>query len=94
MLKKIYTPIAKFPPIIEDIRIEVKDNIKTTDIIDSIREQSNLIKSVSLLDRYESLRTFHIIFQDKFRNLTTDEIEPIRKQIIASVEKSFKATLK
>ncbi|MGH7246303.1 MAG: phenylalanine--tRNA ligase subunit beta [Candidatus Levyibacteriota bacterium] len=89
-LKKTFTPLAKYPPIIEDIALVVDGSVKTGDIIDEIKKQSGLIADVSLLDMYESSRTFHIVYQDKEKNLTTQDVEKIREKILGSLEKKFK----
>ncbi|HSW88512.1 MAG TPA: phenylalanine--tRNA ligase subunit beta [Candidatus Saccharimonadales bacterium] len=88
-LKKVYTPIAKYPPIIEDISVSVDTAIKTGNIIEEIKKQSPLIVEVSLLDQFEDKRTFHILYQDKGRNLTNEEVAKIREKIISTLEKKF-----
>ena len=87
--KKVFTPLAKYPPIIEDIALIVRDEILTGDIIENIKKQSPLIVSASLLDKYESTRTFHIVYQDSEKNLTNEEITEIRKKILQSVKEKF-----
>lgn len=89
ILKKTYTPIAKYPPILEDMAFVLDTNIPTGDIIEKIKQQSPLITEVSLLDQYEDKRTFHIRYQDKEKNLTNEEISKIREKINIAVEKEF-----
>lgn len=93
-LHKSYSPISKYPPVIEDIAFVFNENIPTADIIAEIKKQSSLISNVSLLDRYENSRTFHILYQDPERNLTTEEVSGIRNLIISALEKEFHAKLK
>ena len=93
-LHKVYTPLAKYPAITEDISLILNPKTKTGDVTAEIQKQSNLVVAVSLLDMYEDTRTFHIVYQHKNRNLTTEEVADIRKKIIATVEKSFKAKVK
>ncbi|HXS14827.1 MAG TPA: phenylalanine--tRNA ligase subunit beta [Candidatus Saccharimonadales bacterium] len=93
-LKKTYTPLAKYPAITEDISFVLPQEIKTGDVIEEIQKQSTLIKEVSLLDIFEQTRTFHILYQSKERNLTTEEVGEIRKKIIGSVEMKFKGKVK
>jgi len=92
-LQKIYIPIAKYPPIVEDLSIIIDEKIKTGDIIDKIKKQDTLITDVSLLDTFENKRTFHIVYQDKEKNLKSEEMGKIREKIIASLEKTFHAKL-
>lgn len=93
-LHKTYTPLAKYPVITEDIAFILDSKVKTGDMIEEIQKQSNLIGEVSLLDMYKDTRTFHIVYQHKNKNLTTEEVGEIRKKIIASIEKTFKGKAK
>jgi phenylalanyl-tRNA synthetase beta chain len=93
-LKKEYKPLNKFPPIIEDLSVIVDVNIKTADIVKNIQSQSDLITDVSLKDSYKNSRTFHINYQDPQKNLTNQEVSKIREQIITSLKKEFKASVR
>lgn len=85
--KKTYKPIAKYPPVIEDLALIVPGNIETSEIVHNIQEQSPLIVEVSLLDQFSNSRTFHIVYQDPSKNLTTKEVSEIRERIINSLRK-------
>jgi phenylalanyl-tRNA synthetase beta chain len=91
--KKVYTPANKYPPIIEDISVEISDDIVTRDIIETIKKQSNQISEVSLLDRYQNKRTFHLHYQDKTKNLTSEDASAIRKSIIIALKETYRATI-
>lgn len=93
-IKKSYKPLAKFPPIIEDLSIEAEDVVSTHDIIKDIKSQSDLIAEVSLLDQFGEKKTFHIIYQNSTKNLTLSEVSKIRGQIIKSLQKNFRALVK
>ncbi len=93
-LKKIYKPLAKFPPVVEDLTLIVDDGINTETLIEEIQMQSDLISDVSLKDQYELSKTFHIVYQAEDRNLTNEEVSEIREKIISSIQKRFKATVK
>lgn len=93
-LKKIYKPIAKYPPVIEDISLLVQPETKTGDIIEEIYKQSELIKEVSLLDQFKESRTFHIVYQSPNKNLTNEEVAKIRQSILKKLEETFEAKLK
>ncbi len=91
---KKYQPIPKYPPIIEDISIVANPKILTGEIITEIRKQSNLIKDVSLLDQFETSRTFHIIYQHPKKSLTSNEVAKVREKIIKILQEKFEARVK
>ncbi len=90
-LKKIYRPISKFPTAVEDMRFEIDPEIKFEKIIKTIREQSTLIKDAILLDAYKDKKTFRVTYQSDEKNLTANDIKPIREKIVEALSKSFKA---
>lgn len=92
--KKVYKPLAKFPRLIEDITFVLDPTIQTSDVVEEIKLQSFLITDVSLKDIYETSRTFHIIYQSQDKNLTSNDIGEIRKEIINSIENKFDAKVK
>lgn len=93
-LSKVFTPLPKYPPVLEDISLVLEEDVQTGDVIDEIKKQSSLVHQVSLLDQYKDTRTFHIVYQHKEKNLTTDEVGEIRTKIIGNLEKKFSAKLK
>ncbi len=93
-LNKKFKPLPKYPPIIEDLAIVVRENVRTDQILDAIKRESPLISSVSLLDSFESSRTFHIVYRDPQKNLTTDEVSKIRSKILKTLKEKLSAMLK
>ena len=93
-LKKTYTQLQKYPPILEDITIEVKEDIETGEIIELIKSQSSLVSNVSLKDKYQNNRTFHIVYQDQNKNLSNDEVGEVREKIVTSLKEKFDAKIK
>jgi len=91
---KAFRPLPKYPPIVEDISIVADKNIKTSDLVAEIKNQSPLIVNVTLLDQFENSRTFHIIYQHQDRNLIMDDVEKIRKKILINLKKKFNVRLK
>jgi phenylalanyl-tRNA synthetase beta chain len=92
-LQKTFIPLTKFPPIIEDITFVLDETIASGDVIEEIKNQSPLVAQVSLLDKFNANRTFHILYQDPQKNLTNEEVAVIREKIIESVTKKFQAHL-
>jgi phenylalanyl-tRNA synthetase beta chain len=93
-LKKIYSPISKYPPVVEDLAIIASENVQTGDLLDEIEKQSNLIREVSLLDKYHETRTFHIVYQSNTKNLTDKEVGEIREKILKVLKGKYNARLK
>lgn len=93
-MKKTFTPLAKYPPITEDVSFVLEQTVKTGDVIQEIQKQDVLIQHVSLLDIYEDTRTFHIVYQDKQKNLTTEEVAKIHERIVSALSKKFGAKVK
>ncbi|MDP2649315.1 MAG: phenylalanine--tRNA ligase subunit beta [bacterium] len=92
-LKKVYKPIPKFPPIIEDIRVTLSDNVSYKQIVSLIKKQSDLISEVNLLDIYENKKTFRIRYQDPKKTLTNEEVSKIREKIISLLQKNLSAKI-
>ena len=92
-LSKKYKPIPKYPPIIEDLTIEVPEKITARDITEEIKKQSPLIESVTFQSIFRNNRTFHIVYQSKQGNLTTKEVARIREKIIEVLKQKFKAKI-
>ncbi len=91
---KTYTPLLKYPAIIEDMTFVLKLKTPVADLIQIIKSASSLIQTVESTDAYKNNRSFRITYQSPKKNLTDKEIEKIRKKIIARVQKNFGAKLK
>lgn len=91
--KKTYTPIARFPPVIEDFTFVVKPKTYLQNLIQLIKKSSLIIKSVALIDHYKDSRTLRVTYQNSKKNLTEKEVKKIRENIIERA-KTLGATLK
>jgi len=92
-LKKIYKPIAKFPPIIEDFRFQLPESVTFDQVVNLIKKQDKLVADVSLLDVYKDKKTFRVSYQDPTKNLTVQDIVKVREKIINHIESDFKGKL-
>jgi len=90
---KSYKEPAKFPPIIEDVRVEIPPHYHFSKIEKAIKELNELIYSVSLLDVYKNKKTFRITYIDRTRSMSNEDVEPIRKAVEELLISHFKATL-
>jgi phenylalanyl-tRNA synthetase beta chain len=93
-IKKIYKPLSKYPPSIEDLALIAPEHVKTGEIIDLIKKQSTLISEVTLFDKYQETRTFHVIYQSYEKNLTSEEVGEIRKKVLKVLREKLDARLK
>lgn len=89
-----YKQIALYPPIIEDFSFVFEKNPEIGEILTTIKKSSPLIFAVSVLDRFQKTITFRIAFQDPKRSLSSEEIHPLRKEIIRNLEDKFQAKVK
>jgi phenylalanyl-tRNA synthetase beta chain len=91
--KKTYTPVPKFPPAIEDIRIKIDEKIEYSKIISTIKKAGTLVSSASLLDTYQDKKTFRITYQSREKNLTANDIKEIRDKIIHNLKQELRADI-
>lgn len=91
---KTYTPIPKYPPIVEDLAFIVPNQFEIGPLLTALKSVHPLIYSVTLLDVHENTRTVHIEYLDRNKNLTDEEVRPIREKIIRLAEENFILTLK
>ncbi len=89
-----FVPIPKYPPLVEDLALIAPTSVLAGNIIELIKKQSPLITDVSLLDKYEDTRTFHIVYQSYEKNLTSEDVTPIREKILKALKEKFSARLK
>lgn len=92
--KRVYKPPSKYPSIVEDISVIAPGTVWTADLIDTIKKQSALITDVTLLDKYQDTRTFHIVYQSETKNLTNDDVKQIREKVLHSLKTKFQAKIK
>lgn len=91
---KTYKPLSKYPPSVEDLAIVAPTNVLTGEIMNLIKKQSDLIREVNLLDKYQDTRTFHIVYQSYQKNLTSEEVGDIREKILKALKEKFGARQK
>ncbi|RJQ37004.1 phenylalanine--tRNA ligase subunit beta [Candidatus Microgenomates bacterium] len=90
-LSKTYTPILKFPPVIEDISMILPKEVMFQEVVNVIKNQSDLIKEVNLFDTYENKKSFRIKYQDPQKTLTNEEVSKVREKVYQALEKELEA---
>jgi phenylalanyl-tRNA synthetase beta chain len=93
-LTRQYIPIPKYPASFEDLAFVVQEKTPVGPMIETIQTLDPLISDVSLFDSFQNIRTFHITYQSKDKNLTAADTQPVREKIIQTLEKKFQASLK
>lgn len=91
---KQYNPIPKHPASYEDIAIVVPDKTLIGPMMNDMKSVDPLIWDVTLLDRYQNIRTFHVTYQSHKKNLTADDIQPVRKKILHMIASKYQGILK
>jgi phenylalanyl-tRNA synthetase beta chain len=91
---KKYQAIPKYPPIIEDLSLVVPEKTFVGEIIEVIKNNSPIIKSVEMIDSFENIRTFRVNYQHVRKTLTDKEVEKIRNKIIKDLKDKLKIQLK
>ena len=91
---KQYRPPPKYPPIYEDFTFVVPPKIAVGPIMEALKSANPLITDISLLDTYENTRTLHVTYQSREKNLTDDDVRPIREKLIKVASDTFGASIK
>jgi len=91
---KTYKPIPKYPPIVEDLSFVVPEKFQIGPLMSSLKATHHLVSDVTLLDVHEQTRTLHITYQNPEKNLTSEEIVPVRNKLIQVAQQKFAVSLK
>jgi len=89
-----YQSIPKYPPSFEDIALIVPEKTLIGPMIEDMKNLDPLIADVTLLDQYQNTKTLHITYQSNTKNLTGEDIRPIREKLLKLVASKYQATLK
>lgn len=98
-----YQALPKYPSMVRDLAIKVKDEVLSADVIKEIKKVNHeIIESVQLFDVYKGEHieegykstAFSIVFRNKERTLTENEVEKINRDILKALEIKFNAVLR
>lgn len=99
-----FKEVSKFPPITRDISFIVDKSFIPNNYYDLIRDLGgDLIEQVELLDKYANEKkfgkdkmsyTYRVVYRSNERTLTTEEIDPIQKNVYDETAKQFEAELR
>jgi phenylalanyl-tRNA synthetase beta chain len=82
-----YKAIPKTAIVTEDLTFTLPKKIRVGEIIKLINQSNELITSVELKDIYKQNYSFAITYHDPKENLSSDDLKPVRKKIVAELEK-------
>lgn len=98
-----YEALPKYPSMVRDLAVIVKDEVLVGDMIETIKSASPyLIEGVNLFDVYKGEHieegykscAFSVTFRNKERTMKDKEVEKINDQILHDLEKKFEAKLR
>lgn len=98
-----YVALPKYPAMVRDIAVIVKDEILAGDMIEVIEAANpHLIESVKLFDVYKGEHidegyksvAFSVTYRNKERTLKDKEVENINNKILQDLESKFEAKLR
>ena len=102
-MKKVYTPIPKFPAATRDLAVLVDDDVLVGDIEEAIRKAGgNLVEKVELFDIYKGAQiakgkksiAYAIVYRDLKKSLKDEEVNKIHDKILKALENKFNAELR
>ncbi|MGB4439184.1 MAG: phenylalanine--tRNA ligase subunit beta [Sedimentibacter sp.] len=98
-----YEALPKYPSMVRDIAVKVKDEVLAGDMEQAIKDVNpHLIESVKLFDVYKGEHieegykstAFSVTYRNKERTLKEKEVENIHNKILQVLESKFSATLR
>ncbi|NLG06202.1 MAG: phenylalanine--tRNA ligase subunit beta [Candidatus Pacebacteria bacterium] len=88
-----YQKSNQYAQIIEQLTFTLKKPVAVGDFINTLIKSHKDIKDFTLVNVYQDNYTFAIIYQDNNKNLSTEDVEPIRQQVVSLAKKKFQAQL-
>ncbi len=102
-LLTVYKPLPKYPAIVRDISMLVKDDIYVRDLEKAIEENSgSLVEDITLFDVYKGGQiaegyksvSFSITFRAEDRTLVDNDVNSVMTDILSALEQKFGAVLR
>jgi phenylalanyl-tRNA synthetase beta chain len=92
-LHPTHIPSFPFSPIIEDLTFTLPSKTHLGPVIATVQRAHPLIQTVSLKSTYKANATFSITYQDRKRQLTDQDITPVRALIVSKLKEDHQAKL-
>ena len=90
--EKIFENVRKFPPVLRDISMFVKSSVEAGEIVEMIMDEGgDILKDVKYFDHYVNDKgkkslACHLIFWDKEKTLTNDDVEKAMEKILKRLQ--------
>jgi len=85
--------VSTFQAIVEDLTVTLPEKTFIGPVIEAIKAANRLVAEVELTKIYKQNFTFHLTYQSLTRQLSAKDVQPVRKLIIGTVSRKFKAKL-
>ena len=84
---KTYTPIPKYPPIVEQYTFINESKVPAATILLTARSTGTFIHTVEIVDVFENKISLEVSYLDRNKNLSDQEVSVVRKSIVREIEK-------
>ncbi len=102
-LKIDFVPLPKFPAVLRDIAVLVKDKILAEEINQVMLDiGKDLVENITLFDVFQGAQispgykslAYSIVYRSKNKTLTDKEVNEVHQKIVISLEEKFEARLR
>lgn len=88
-----YQPLPKAAPLKEDMTFQLPENIQVGVVMTDIQNSDSLVHSVTLSDVYHQNYSFTIVYSHPENSLSSEDVRPIRKNIVELVDSKYQGVL-
>lgn len=88
-----YQPLPKTAMILEDLTFTLRNGTSVGEMIETTTTLSPLIHQVVLKDMYQDNITLTITYHDPEQNVTRDQVEPLRRELVTTMHRQYQAQL-
>jgi phenylalanyl-tRNA synthetase beta chain len=98
-----YQPVSKFPNVSRDLAVVIDENVSAAELLSMIEQTvRKQLVSIDIFDVYQGANietgkksmAFSLVFNDKDKTLSTEEVDQLMKKITNRLAFSFKATVR
>jgi len=88
-----YQPLPKTSEIIEDLTFTLPEKTQLGQVISDLKSLSPLLKKIGLSDVFGQNMTLRFTYTDPTKNITVDEVSPLRKKVVQTVAEKWSGNL-